>query len=377
MTPLQSMVLFMRNPNPRYHQSNNANFAHLAPAFFAKPNPHVPAFKKLPDGSLQANFTAVVHGSIQRFNDEPVVVSEPLIEGMDYFIYACTDGFLVASISAIAPSDYALNECRQVGGFHYSGIPASATLASGQFAVSGQDVVWNQQMLDDIKGINKYSLWDLHWRPACPDPRGMAYIPELRIWADIYFTNTTHELGTSRHGSNVASGTVLPLKPLSRGGNGVVAYPRFGWWEACEIAAVAGKRLLTNREFDNATIGVTENTSLGGASETIPLSQFEPRFTSIHGLHQVTGCHWTWGEDHGQREMGATASAWSYRNVTGTPLRGQIYTETSISDVRVILGGARPNGSLSGSRAALWSYSPWLSAWSIGVRCACDHLQLV
>jgi hypothetical protein len=243
--------------------------------------------------------------------------------------------------------------------------------------VSGQDVVWDQQMLDDIKGVNKYSIWDLHWRPSCTDPRGMAYVPELRIWVDIYFTNTAHELGTSKHGSNVASGTVLPLKPLSRGGNGVAAYPRLGWWEASEIAAVAGKRLLTEREFNNAALGVTENVSLGGASETIPLSQFEPRFTSINGLHQITGCHWTWGEDHGQREMGATASAWAYRAVTGTPLRGQIYTETSASDVRVILGGSRNSGSLSGSRAARWSYYPWYSDWSIGVRCACDHLQLV
>ena len=370
------MVLLMRNPTPRYHQSNTANFAHLAPAFFAKPNPYAPAFKKLPDGSLQANFAAAVHGSIQQFNDEPVVIPAPLIEGMDYFIYACTDGFLVASTSAIAPNDYAADEYRQVGGFHYSAIPANTTLTTGQFATSGQDVIWNQSMLNDIVGINKYSIWDLGWKPACPDPRGMTYIPELRIWVDIYFTNTTHELGTSRHGSNVASGTVLPLKPLSRGGDGVTTYPRLGWWESSEIAAVAGKRLLTEREFNNAAIGVTENLSLGGASETIPLSQFEPRFTSIHGLHQVTGCHLTWGEDHGQREMGANASAWAYRNVTGTPSRGQIYTEASISDVRVILGGARTYGSLSGSRAASWSNYPWNSRWDIGVRCACDHLRL-
>lgn len=371
------MVLLMRNPTPRYHQSNTANFAHLAPAFFAKPNPYTPAFKKMPGGSLQANFAAAVHGSIQQFNDEPVVISAPLIEGMDYFIYACTDGFLVASTSAIAPNDYAADECRQVGGFHYSAIPASTTLASGQFATNGQDVVWDQQMLDDIKGVNKYSIWDLHFRPSANDPRGMAYIPELRIWVDIYFTNTTHELGTSRHGSNVASGIVLPLKPLSRGGNGVTTYPRLGWWESSEIAAVAGKRLLTEREFNNVAIGVTENVSLGGASETILLSQFEPRFTSVQGLHQITGCHWTWGEDHGQRDLGAAASAWAHRAVTGTPLRGQIYTETSTSDARIILGGSRTTGGSSGSRAAYWNVNPWNSAWSLGLRAASDHLQLV
>lgn len=367
----------MRNPNPRHSQTSTSNLAQLNPYFFAKPSPHEPAFKKALDGTLRATFAAAVHGSIQQFNNEPVVMPEPLIEGMDYFIYACTDGFLVASASAIVPEDYTIDECRQVGGFHYSGIPASTTLTSGQFAMSDQDVIWSQSMLNDIVGINKYSIWDLHFRPSANDPRGMAYVPELRIWVDIYFTNTTHELGTSRHGANVASGSVLPLKTLSRGGNGVTTYPRLGWWEASEIAAIAGKRLLTEREFNNVAIGVTENVSLGGASETIPLSQFEPRFTSIHGLHQVTGCHWTWGEDHGQRDLGATASAWAFRAVTGTPLRGQIYTETSISDVRVILGGARGSGSLSGSRAAGWDNYLWRSYWPVGVRCACDHLQLV
>jgi hypothetical protein len=305
-------------------------------------------------------------------------VTMPTLEGgKDYAVYLCTDNTARASASFTAPAGYTTENSRMIGGFHYSAIPLGATLASGQFATSGQDVIWNQTMLDDIKGINKYSIWDLHWRPACSDPRGMVYVPELHIWVDIYFTNTTHGLGTSRHGSNVASGTVLPLKPLSRGGNGVATYPQLGWWEASEMAAVAGKRLLTEREFNNVAIGVTENISLGGASETIPISQFEPRFTSVHGVHQVTGCHWTWGEDHGQREMGATASAWAYRAVTGTPLRGQIYTETSASDVRVILGGSRNGSSLSGSRAANWNNYPWNSGWNIGVRCACDHLQLV
>ena len=376
MTPLQSMVLFMRNSNPRYHQSSNANFAHLAPAFFAKPNPHVPAFKKLPDGSLQANFTAVVHGSIQQFNNEPVVMPEPLIEGMDYFIYACTDGFLVASISAIAPGDYALNECRQVGGFHYSGIPASTTLASGQFATSGQPFVWSQSMLDDIKGINKYSIWDLHFRPRADDPRGMVYIKAINKWVDIYFTNTSSDvLGTSRHGSNIASGTVLPLIPLSEGGNGAAAYTRFSWYEACAIAAAAGKYLMTENDFSRAALGTTENASLGGASKTPSTAQFEPRFTSIYGLHQATGVMYTWGAEHGTRDVGATADSWGWRNVTGG--YGQIYTNTATSEVRQLLGGNLTLGGFSGSRAAPWNSSPWDSYWTIGLRAASDHLQLV
>ena len=357
---------------------NNGWSGGLAGATLTKSDSYSPCLFKSGSALILKAGTVVrmASGVFVASHDTPVIMPA-LVEGSDYAVYACADGTVRADTSFTAPTGYTTSNSRMMGGFHYSAIPAATTLTSGQFATSGQDVVWSQAMLDDIKGINKYSIWDLHWRPACSDPRGMVYVPELRIWVDIYFTNTTHELGTSRHGSNVASGTVLPLKPLSRGGNGVDTYPRLGWWEAAEMAAIAGKRLLTEREFNNVAIGVTENVSLGGAAETIPTSQFEPRFTSVHGAHQVTGCQWTWGEDHGQREMGATASAWGYRAVTGTPLRGQIYTETSISDVRVILGGNRSYGSISGSRAANWSNYPWNSNWPVGVRCACDHLQLV
>lgn len=369
-----------RNPMPQHGQSSASSLAQLAPAWFAKATPQQCCIIKTSANTARVRGASiVVNNAMMNIDDSPIAMPPSLIPGTDYLVYVCIDGYLVASANPVAPDDYLASECRVLGGFHYSAVAENTTLESGQFATSGQDVVWSQAMLDDIKGINKYSVWDLRFRPACTDPRGMVYVPELRIWVDIYFTNTTYELGTSRHGSNVASGTVLPLKPLSRGGNGVATYPRFGWWEASEVAAVAGKRLLTEREFNNSAIGVTENISLGGASETIPTSQFEPRFTSIYGLHQVTGCHWTWGEDHGQREMNAssTTSTWGYRAVTGAPLRGQIYTETGISDVRVILGGNRTSGGYSGSRAASWGNYPWTSYWSIGLRAASDHLHLV
>lgn len=350
----------------------------VAGAALSKSDSGSPCLVKSASGLTLKKDTAVrmINGVFIASGDTNVTMPAVLTDGSDYAVYVCADGTVRADISFIAPSGYTTENSRMVGGFHYSAIPANTTLASGQFATSGQDVIWNQQMLDNIKGINKYSIWDLGWKPACSDPRGMAYVPELRIWVDIYLTNTTSELlGTSRHNSTAASGAALPLKPLARGGNGVNTYPRLGWWEAAEIAATAGKRLLTEREFNNAAVGVTENSSLETANNPLT-TNFEPRYTSIYGLHQMTGCHWIWGEDHGTRDVGAAASAWDWRDVTATPARGKIFIETAYSDVRVLLGGNRTYGGSSGSRAAAWNHYPWVSAWNIGLRAASDHLQL-
>ena len=368
----------MTNPTPILHQSSTASLAQLSPAFFAKAENNQSCIVKTgPASAIVKRCTVAVHGAMFILDDTPIAMPTVLTPGGDYFVFVTLDGWVVATDSGVAPLGYTPQQCRMIGGFHYSAVPVGTTPASGQFATIGQDVVWSQAMVDDITGINKYSAWDLHHKPACDNPAGMVFVPELKVWVDIYHTPSNHWLGTSRHNSNVASGTVLPLIPATRGGNGATAYPRMGWWEAAEIAASHGKRLLTEREFNNAMIGVTENVSLGGASETIALTQFEPRFTSAYGIHQATGNHWAWGEDHGQRDMGVAASAWAYRAVTGTPLRGQIYTETALSDVRVLLGGARDNGSYAGSRCGRWSSHPWHSGWGIGLRCACDHLKLV
>ena len=356
--------------------SGNAN-AFIPYSLFDKADKYSVAFVKtgLSSLALKPNTIISLYGTLITYHNQESVVMPALVEGMDYAIYVCADKSIRADTSFTAPAGYTTTNSRLVGGFHYSAIPASTTLASGQFATSGQPFVWSQSMLDDIKGINKYSIWDLHFRPRADDPRGMVYIKAINKWVDIYFTNTSSDvLGTSRHGSNIASGTVLPLIPLSEGGNGVTAYTRFSWYEACAIAAAAGKYLMTENDFSRAALGTTENAGLGGASETPLAAQFEPRFTSIYGLHQTTGVMYSWGAEHGTRDVGATADSWGWRNVTGG--YGQIYTNTATSEVRQLLGGARTHGGYSGSRAAYWSYYPWHSAWHIGLRAASDHLQL-
>ena len=54
-------------------------------------------------------------------------------------------------------------------------------------------MIWTQADVDRIKGINEFSIWDVKFRPSCEDPRGMALVSG-QFWADIYFTNTNHEV---------------------------------------------------------------------------------------------------------------------------------------------------------------------------------------
>lgn len=101
-------------------------------------------------------------------------VTLPVLElGRDYAIYATTDGRLLADLSWTGPAGETPGTTRRVGGFHV--------------ARTGE--------------VFPYSCWDLHYRPACPDPSGMVCINGL-FWADIYLLGVNHPLdGTSRAGA--------------------------------------------------------------------------------------------------------------------------------------------------------------------------------
>jgi hypothetical protein len=297
--------------------------------------------------------------------DTPILMPA-LTPGADYAIYACADGTIRADSNWAAPTGYDATTSRKIGGFHCGLVAPGTTVAGGQFAASGAGMIWTQTDVDLIAGINAFSIWDLTYRPACPDPRGMARSIG-GAWFDIYFCNTDVDAnGSSRYNTPVASGTVLPKKPLAFGGNGAATYTNMTWWVASELAHAVGKRLPWEHEFVDAAYGVTEAVALGGVSETIPATAREPRFTSRIGLEQATGHINTWGLDSGQ-----AGETYSWQNVTGG--RGNSYTT---GHKRVLLGGSRVYGSSAGSRFSGWFYSPWNSLWLIGLRAACDHLQL-
>ena len=54
--------------------------------------------------------------------------------------------------------------------------------------------------------INQYSIWDLKFRPAAFDPRGMVLVNN-HFWVDIWLTNNKYlTKGTSRKGERIADG---------------------------------------------------------------------------------------------------------------------------------------------------------------------------
>ncbi len=327
-----------------------------------------PAFVKTTANtiSVKAGTVIGIADRLLRFAANTPVTMPALVAGTDYAIYACADGSIRADANWSAPAGYTTANSRKIGGFHYSLTAPATTLVDGQFATSGNGMIWTQPDVDLIAGINAWSIWDASFRPNCPDPRGMARTIG-GAWVDIYFCNTDVDVnGTSRADTNVASGTVLPKRPLAFGGNGVAAYSNMTWWVASELAHAAGKRLLWEHEFIDAAFGVTEAVALGGASETIPSTAREPRFTSKYGIEQATGHIHTWGMDSGQ-----AGETYSWQAITGG--RGSSYTTPHR---RVLLGGNRALGSNAGSRCSSWSSAPSGSDWLIGLRAACDHLQL-
>lgn len=211
-----------------------------------------------------------------------------------------------------------------IGGFHFAPGGHALARAGG----------------DTTPAINPASCWDIGFRPACPDPRGMALVEHngLRFWADIYLLGTDHiAKGTSRFGQTIADGKSLPHAP-----DGKSKVKKLDYATAVAIYARHGKQLLGAEEFFAAADGVTERTSADNDPETTGLDA--PR-TSRFGMMQATGNMWVWGND-------------------GHP-----------DDLRPSLfGGSWLSGSLAGSRCALLDYWPGHSNVYISARGRSDHL---
>lgn len=350
---------------------------------FAKADPASVVFAKTGSGtvSIKAGSLVAVNGKLIAFSAQTAVTMPALTAGTDYAIYVCDDGTIRADSNMSAPSGYTTTNSRKIGGFLYSQTAAGTTVAGGSFATTGNGMIWTQTDVDRIAGINEWTLWDLKWRPAYADPRSMALVGG-RTWVDVYLCNTdTAVNGTSKAGSNIASGTALPKIPAAFNGNGTTTYPSLNWWVANELARANKKRLMWEHEFVEAAFGVTENQSIDATASTYPTTQRNAGYTSKYGIEQASGHHWTWGQDSNFYSE-AASPAGSNKQVTGNTgatgsQRGEIYTFGTYGLVRALFGGTRTNGAASGSRASNWYNYPWDSGWSIGLRAASDHVQLV
>lgn len=271
-------------------------------------------------------------------------ISMPTLSaGTDYAIWCAPDGSLEADTSfTSAPTSGA----RLIGGFHY----APGGNASGQ---SGGD---------STAQINEYSFWDLRYRPACEDPRGMTLVAG-GFWADIYLTGVDHHVnGTSAYNVTIADGSSAPKVPSEFGGNGSTTYGSYTWYEAAELLASHGKKLPTQQEFMALAYGTTEETSRGSDPGSTGL---DSDYTSKWGVMQSTGVMRVWGNHHGGE---VDNTDWA----DNTDGRGESYYQPSA----VLFGGFWTNGSRAGSRFSRWGNAPSDSGNNVGSRGVCDHLRL-
>ena len=287
-----------------------------------RPDPNTPIFKATSCDSLVVK-AGTVFGNHTFGEDTPVplhinAAGEPgYIPGADYFV--TFDGGVLAVTRPIGiPEGNTL-----IGGFHYA--PGGNAMAR-----SGGD---------DTPAINPFSLWDIAFRPACPDPRGMALVELFgrRFWCDIYLTGVDHLAnGTSKFGVTIADGNDLPID-----GDGKKA-AHFDYATAQSVMAAHGKGLLSIEEFFAAAFGVTEETA--AQRDPIKTGLDAPR-TSHFGLMQATGNLWIWGHD-------------------GDPDK----------PLAAVFGGYWDYGGYAGSRSSNWYNYPWASNANIGARGRCDHL---
>ena len=313
---------------------------------FAKADPASVAFTVTAAGAarIKAGTKVDVAGTLVQFASDTAITMPTLTAGTDYAIWLKDDATIQASSShTSAPG---AGNWRKIGGFHYAPGGNAAAQAGG----------------DTTPAINAYSLWDLKFRPACPDPRGMTLVADS-FWTDIYLLGVDHLTnGTSKYNVTIADGSSPPKIPTKFGGNGSTAYSTMNWWEANEVLQAYGKRLPSYDEFAALAYGTTEATSGG----TDPVSTIlRNAHTSKWGVMLATGNLWVWGAEFG----GGTAAASWTANTGG---RGSTYQMENA----VLFGGYWDFASNSGSRASLWGDSPSASGGDIGARGVCDHLIL-
>jgi hypothetical protein len=304
---------------------------------FYKTDPTTVAFDKTGTDtvSIKAGTQVDVAGTVVEFAVATAITMPALVVGTDYAIWVKDDATIEASSNhSSAP---AAGNWRKIGGFHYA--PGGNATAQAGGNTTAQ--------------INEYSFWDLKFRPACPDPRGMTLVADA-FWSDIYLTGVDHHInGTSKYNVTIADGSAPPKVPLAFGGNGSTAYSNGNWWHFAETLRSHGKRLPTYSEFAALAYGTTEAVSSGGTD--VPTTGVNGTgatsawnvFTSKWGVVQSSGCLYTWGDEFGG---GAAAASWT----ANTGGRGSTYQMENAAR----FGGAWDSASNSGSRCSRWANSP-------------------
>lgn len=319
---------------------------------FYKVDPETVLFTKTGNGTASIKACKIdVAGKTVEYTSVTAITMPALTNGTDYAVWVKDDATIQASANFTSPPG--AGNWRKIGGFHYAPGGNAAAQTGG----------------NTTPQINEYSFWDLKFRPAAIDPRGMTLVAG-GFWADIYFTGVDHLTnGTSKYNVTMADGSSPPKIPTKFGGTGTNAYASMNWWEAAEVLKSHGKRLPTYSEFSALAYGSTEASSVGTDQVSTILNA---AYTSRWGVIQATGVLWTWGDEFSYRQDGS-ATPWNWRAVSGG--RGSLYLYSDTALVAAVFGGGWNNGSDAGSRCSYWGDYPWYSYSNIGARGVCDHLK--
>lgn len=320
--------------------------AHVGLAGFYKADPTSVAFTKTGAGTAEVKAGTLVgfeDGTQVAYTTATSITMPTLTAGTDYAIWADKDGSIQATTNFTTPPE---TGSRKIGGFHYAP-GGNATGTSGG---------------NTTAQINEYSFWDLKFRPACPDPRGMTLVAD-GFWMDIYLTGVDAITnGSSKYNVTIADGSSPPKVPTTFGGNGSTTYGSYTWFEAMELATAFGKRCPTQQEFMSAAYGTTEASSRGSDPGTTQMSATDDNFTSKWGVIQSTGVLNIWGQERGGPYAGASWNA----NTDG---RGSEYNAPNA----VFLGSGWGDASNAGSRCSAWYGAASFSSSSIGSRFVSSH----
>ncbi len=269
--------------------------------------------------SIRAGTAITIGGARHAIDEKTTIETISLTPGNDYAVRLDAGRYIAVPAGIEILSDDGI-----IGGFHFAPGGNAASRSGG----------------DTVAAINPYSCWDAGFRPACPDPRGMALV-DGRFWADIYLLGRDHLAnGTSRCGAVIADGVSRPSKIAGEG-----RCEKLDYATAVEIYAHHGKQLLGAEEFFAAAYGVKERASRGEEPETTgDIDNGAAAFSSKWGLHDITGTMWQWGTDGDPDNPRAS-----------------------------IFGGSWIGGSHSGSRYASLGYWPGRSFGSLSARGRSDH----
>jgi len=260
--------------------------------------------------------------------------------GKDFYVYACQPVTsktisLLVSANATYPSGYTAYNSRKIGGFHclclsagtISGHPATGYLTG--------DIIPN-------------SVWCLKHKSTSGSNVGMAFVEPLAAWVDIYLQS-----GTSTTTTSVFGGTITDTRM---------------WNDHVDDGYAVRKRLLRDAEFQIVAEGSNQQTNIvgsadpgttGGHSDTA-----SRRMISNYFLEDCCGAMWQWLDEQSYRVDGAT---WAWQNVVGGT-KGQLYTQGTYGDVKLIAGGAWNSAGYCGSRCRHLYGSRWNVHSTIGGR---------